>query len=237
MQGSPSLPRRDVPSVHRWAGISALGAFGVFTAANVLWAFEQPAPGSSGAELIDFYTDLSTRIIVGGFASMFSIAIFVAFAAALRPILSALEDGELLANAAFGGTILGLAAGLGAESVNTAAALRADDGELTEPLALALFDISYVFGSYATGIGFGVATLAIGLAALRSGALLPRWLGFTAVAIGVAMVTPLAGYVLGEYTLAPCFVLFAVLGVLLLRGSALRGRAAEARLAPPAEGL
>jgi hypothetical protein len=31
------------------------------------------------------------------------------------------------------------------------------------------------------------------------------------------MVTPLAGHVLGEYTVAPCFVLLAVLGVLLLR--------------------
>ena len=157
---------------------------------------------------------------------MLSIAIFVVFASALRGILAELEGDELLANAAFGGTILGLAAGLGAESVNLAAALRAGDGELTEPLALALFDISYVFGSYATGIGFGVAMLAIGAVALRSGKLLPRWLAFVAVVIGLAMVTPLAGYVLGEYTVAPCFLLLAVLGVLLLRGSALASRSA-----------
>ena len=198
-----------------------MSAFAVFSAANAIWAFEQPAPGSSAAELIDFYTDLSTRIVVGGLASLFSIAIFVVFASALRTVLAELEEDGVLANAAFGGTILGLAAGLGAESVNLAAALRADDGELSEPLALALFDISYVFGSYATGIGFGVATLAIGVAALRSGALLPRWLGFVAVVTGISMVTPLAGYALGEYTVAPCFVLFAVLGLLLLRGSAL----------------
>jgi hypothetical protein len=220
MQGSPSLPRRDVPPAHRWAGISALSAFVVFSAANAIWAFEQPAPGSSAAEVIAFYTDLSARIVIGGLASLFSIAIFVVFASALRPILAELEDGELLANAAFGGMILGLAAGLGAESVNLAAALRADDGELTEPLALALFDIAYVFGSYATGIGFGVATLAIGIAALRSRALLPRWLALVALVIGLGMVTPLAGYLLGEFTVAPCFVLFAVLGLLLLRGSA-----------------
>jgi hypothetical protein len=36
------------------------------------------------------------------------------------------------------------------------------------------------------------------------------------VAIGLAMVTPLAGYVLGEYTVGPCFLVVAVLGVLLL---------------------
>jgi len=63
--------------------------------------------------------------------------------------------------------------------------------------------------------------LAIGAVALRSGALLPRWLALVALVIGVAMVTPLAAYVLGEYTVAPCFLLIAALGVLLLRGSAL----------------
>lgn len=39
--------------------------------------------------------------------------------------------------------------------------------------------------------------------------------------IGIAMVTPLTAYVLGEYTVAPCFLLIAAPGVLLLRGSAL----------------
>jgi hypothetical protein len=209
----PQLPRS-----HRWTGISAIGAFVVFSAANAIWAFEQPAPGSSAPELIDFYTDLSERIVAGGLGSLLSVSIFVIFASALRSALAELEGDELLANAAFGGTILGLAAGIGAESVNMAAALRAGDGELTEPLALALFDISYVFGSYATGIGFGVLLLAVGAVALRSRALLPRWLAVVAVALGLAMVTPLAGYLLGEYTLAPCFLLLAALGVLMLGG-------------------
>jgi hypothetical protein len=217
----PHPAGQELPRAHRWAGISVLSAFVLFSAANAIWAFGQPAPGSSAAELIDFYTDRSSRIVIGGLGSLLSIAIFVIFAGALRAILAELEGDELLANAAFGGTMLGLAAGFGAESVNMAAALRADDGELTEPLALALFDISYVFGSYATGIGFGVAMLAIGAVALRSGVLLPRWLGLVALVVGLAMVTPIAGYVLGEYTVAPCFLLLAVLGVLLLRGSAL----------------
>jgi hypothetical protein len=217
----PGPAAQELPRSHRWAGISALSAFVLFSAANAMWAFEQPAPGSSAPVLIDFYTDLSSRIVIGGLGSLLSIAIWVFFAGALRGILADLEGDELLANAAWGGTILGLAAGLGAEAVNMAAALRAADGELTEPLALALFDISYVFGSYATGIGFGVAMLAIGAVALRSDALLPRWLGLVALVIGLAMVTPLAGYVLGEYTVAPCFLILAVLGALVLRGSAL----------------
>jgi hypothetical protein len=217
----PDPSAQELPRAHRWAGISALSAALLFSAANAIWGFEQPAPGASAPELIDFYTDLSSRIVIGGLASLLSIAIWVLFAGALRGVLAELEGDEVLANAAFGGTIIGLAAGLGAESVNMAAALRAGDGELPEPLALALFDISYLFGSYAAGIGFGVAIVAIGAVALRSGAVLPRWLGRVALVIGLAMVTPLAGYLLGEYTVVPCFLLLAVLGVLLLRGSAL----------------
>lgn len=220
----PSTAR--LPRSHRWTGLSALAGFIVFAAANAIWAFEQPARGSSAPDLVDFYTDLSERIVIGGLGSLFSIAIFVVFASGLRSILAELDGDELLADVAFGGAILGLAAGIGAESINMAAALRAGDGELTEPLSLALFDISYVFGSYAVGIGFGVTMLAVGAAALRTRALLPHWLAVVAVVIGVGMVTPLAGYALGEYTVAPAFLFLAVLGVLLLRGSALASRSA-----------
>jgi hypothetical protein len=131
------------------------------------------------------------------------------------------EDG-FLADLAYGGLLFGLAPGVGAESVNMAAALRAEDGELTEPLALALFDISYMLGSYASGIGFGLLSIAIGAAALRTGRLLPGWLAIAGIAIGVASVTPLAGYAIGEYTVAPTALLLLVLGVRLLSGSVLR---------------
>lgn len=200
----------------RWAGFSVLAAFTLFCAGNALWAFEQPAPGASGSELVDFYGSLSTRIVIGGLLSLFSIALFVFFASALRAVIIDVEGDELLANAAFGGTILGLAAGIGAETINIAAALRAGDAELTEPLALALFDISYVLGSYACAPGFGVLTLAISACALRTGRLLPRWLAYVGVLIGVALITPLAAYTIGEYTVGPPFLLLLILGVRLL---------------------
>lgn len=214
--------------IQRWAGLSAVGATVLFAAANVLWAFEQPDPGASGPELVDFYGDLSERIVAGALLSLISIAIFVVFASAFRTVLIELEKDELLANIAFGGTLLGLAAGVGAETVNMAAALRAGDGELTEPLALALFDISYVLGSYAAGIGFGLLTLATGAAALRAGALLPRWLAVVALALGVALVTPLSAYTLGEYAIGPSLLLLLVLGVMLLRGSAVPAAPSQA---------
>ena len=210
------MERADLPRSHRWAGWSAIAGVILFAAGNALWAFEQPAPDASGAELVDFYTDLSGEIEAGGLMSLTSIAIFAVFASAFRSVLAELD--ELFANIAFGGMILGLAAGLGAEGINMAAALRAGDGELTEPVAIALFDISYFFGSSGAGIGFGLFTFATGAAALRANALLPRWLAIAAVVIGVALVTPLTGWVLGEYAVGPSCLLLLLLGVKLLRG-------------------
>lgn len=40
----PPTAARGLPRSHRWAGISALSAFVLFSAANATWAFEQPAP-------------------------------------------------------------------------------------------------------------------------------------------------------------------------------------------------
>jgi hypothetical protein len=198
----------ELPRLHRWAGLSAVGAAVLFALANALW---------SGPELLDFYRDLSGRIVAGALLSLISIALFVVFASALRSVLIELEGDDLLANIAFGGALLGMAAGIGAETINMAAALRAGDGELTVPLAQALFDTSYVLGYNAAGIGIGLLTLATATAALRAGAIMPRWLAIVAVALGVALLTPLSQYVLGA-----SFLLLLVLGVLLLRGSAVR---------------
>ena len=203
--------------MHRWAGASAVTTALLFALANALWAFQQPAQGASGAELVRFYEDLSTQIVVGGLLSLVAVALFVIFASAFRRVLIEVEGDELLANVVYGGALLGMAAGIGAESINMAAALRAGDGELGVTLAQALFDSSYVLGYNAAGIGLGLVAIATGAAALRSRALLPRWIAVAVILLGIGLLTPLSQYVLG-----PAFLFPLVLGVLLLRGSATR---------------
>ena len=208
---------RAIPGVHRWAGLSAIATAVLFVAGNALWAFEQPETGASGPELLAFYGDLSERIVAGALLSLVSIALFVVFASAFRELLAELDEDRLCANIAFGGALLGVAAGVGAETINMAAALRAGDGELTEAFAQAAFEISWVLGYNAAGIGIGLVALAAGAVALRGGALLPRWLAVVAIVLGAALLTPLS-----EFALGPSFVVLLVLGVLVLRGSALR---------------
>ena len=201
----------------RVAAITGLTGVALFAVANALWAFEQPPPDATGPALVAFYEDLSARIVAGGLLSLTSLGVLALFAVALRRVLLERDADALLADTALAGVLLALAPGLGAETINAGAAMRAGDGTLTEPLALALFDVSYALGSYAVGPGFGLAVLAVSAAALRDRALLPRPLAYAGLVLAVALVTPLAASVLGEYTAAPPLLLVAVVAARLLR--------------------
>jgi hypothetical protein len=197
---------------HRTTGLAGLTVAVLFGAGNALWAFDQPDAGAPAGEIVAFYADTSGRIIAGASLSLVSIAVFVLFASGVRQILRDLEQDDLLAMTAFGGAVLMLAAGLGAETINMVGALRADDGTLTEDLGRALFEISYILGFNAAGVGIGVLLLATAVVALRARALMPRWLAVVLVVVGVAFITPLSRLLLG-----PSVLLLAVVSVQLLR--------------------
>lgn len=149
-----------------------------------------PNAGAPAAEILDFYDERSARIIIGGSLSLLGIAAFVVFAAGLRGVL--LEGGrsDVLPTAAFGGAVLGMAAGLGAETINLAAAVLARDGELGAPLGRALFEVSQALGSSASGVGLGVFCLAAAAAALRGSQVLPRWAAVVLIVVGIVVLSP-----------------------------------------------
>jgi hypothetical protein len=172
-----------------WSGIAAVVLFGVGSA---IWGLDMPARGTPANEVVDFYRDTGDRIVVGASLSLLAIAAFLPFAAALRRVLADAEGNDVLATTAFAGMLLALAAGLGAESINMVGALRANDDELSEGLAQALFEISQILGSTATGVGAGVFALATAAVALRSGGVLPRWAAYLTAVAGLAALSPLS---------------------------------------------
>lgn len=185
----------------------------LFGVGNALWAFDQPEAGAPVGEIVAFYADTSARIIAGGSLGLLSIPLFVLFASGVRAILREHEGDDLLATVAFGGALLLVAAGLGAETLNMVGAWRADDGQLTPELGRALFEISYVLGYNGAGVGIGVLLLATAAVALRARALMPRWLAILLLVVGVAFVTPLSRFLLG-----PSVLLLAAVSAQLLRG-------------------
>ena len=106
------------------------------------------------------------------------------------------------------------AVGLGAETINMAGALSAEDGQLTGDTAQVYFDVSWAFGAPAAGVG-----LAMVLAPLAS--LLPsrpaRW---ATLLLAAAFLTPvmLTPWYQVPYVLV--LALLAALSVALYRGFA-----------------
>ena len=166
---------------------------------------------------MNFYSGTADQIVISGILSLVAYAGLIVFVSALRPLLTELEGDGLLADIAFGGMLFALAAGAGAETVNMAAALRANDAELSETLGLALFDISFVLGSYVFAVGLGVVMLATGIAALRSRVLLPRWMALAGAAFGLTLITPIAVLAAGVWALIPPVAFLFAVGVRLLR--------------------
>ncbi len=197
------------------AGWSGIAAGVLFSIANAIWALEMPEDGTPVPEVLDFYRETADRIVVGGSLSLISIAVFVLFAAAVRQVLIEAGAEDFLATTAFGGAVLGMAAGLGAETINLLAALRARDDELSPALGQALFEIPQVLGAIGYGLGLGIFAIATGAAALRTKAVLPRREALAVVVLGVLVLTPLAhmNWVAG----AAGVVVALVIGIRLLR--------------------
>ena len=199
-------------STRRVTGLAGLGTVLLFGVGNALWAFDQPNGGASVREVIAFYTGDSGWIIAGASLSLLSIAPFVLFASGVRAILREHEGDDLFATAAFGGALLLVAAGLGAETINMVGALRADDGSLTPQLGRALFEISYVLGYNGAGVGIGILLLATAAIALRARTLMPIWAAILLLVSGLAFITPLV-----RLLLVPSLLLLIAVSVQLLR--------------------
>ena len=205
----------ETTRARRLAGLSGIAVALLFGVGSAIWGLDMPEDGTPVPEVLDFYRDTADRIVVGGSLSLLAIAAGLFFATAVRQVLIESGGDDLLATTAFAGALLGLAAGLGAETINMVAALRARDDELNEALAQSLFEISQILGSTACAVGLGVFALATAAVALRTGAILPRWGAVVTLVAGILLLTPLShvNWLAGSLLV----LLFLMIGVLLLR--------------------
>jgi hypothetical protein len=201
-------------SAARQAGVSGIAMAVLFGVGSAIWGLDMPEDGTPVAEVLEFYEDTADRIVIGGSLSLLAIAASLWFAAALRRVLADAARDDVLPTTAFAGIVLGATVGLGAETINLVAALRAQDDELGPELAQSLFEISQILGSVASAVGFGVSALATAAVALRTRRVLPRWVAVATGVLGVALLSPLAhvnwfpGAALVVLTLMIAFSLF-----------------------------
>jgi hypothetical protein len=193
------------PRSRRLTWIAGLAAAVLFMVGSGIWALDQPTAGASAEEIADFYSDASTRIVIGGSLTLVAIALFTIFASGMRLILREHDVDDLFGLTAFGGMLLLLAAGVGAETINMAGAMRAADDDLSAELGRSLFEISYVLGYNGAGVGAGTALLATAGAAWRSPGFLARRAAPVLAVAGLLLMTPLSVYLFG-----PTVVAFAI---------------------------
>jgi hypothetical protein len=176
----------------RIAGISGITGAVLFGVGSAIWGLDMPEDGTAVPKVVEFYEDTADRIVIGGSLSLLAVAAALLFAGAMRQVLAEAEGDDVLASTAFGGLLVAIAAGIGAEGINLDAALRAQDDELSPELAQSLFEVSQTLGGVLSGLGLGVFAIATGLVALRSGQVLPRWLAIFTLVLGIVLITPLA---------------------------------------------
>ena len=178
--------------VSRFAPLSGLAFAVLFGSGSAIWALDQPARGAEGEEIVSFYGQTSTEILIGGTMSTVSMLFLVWFGAIVRERLIAAESSErgALPMVALAGTIITAAVGLGAETINMAGALSAEDGQLTKDTAQIYFDVSYALGAPSAGVGLAMVAVPIALISLRTGRFLRPWSAWLTLLVAVAMLTP-----------------------------------------------
>jgi hypothetical protein len=199
---------------HRLARYAPLAGV-VFVALIVLAVIiggETPSNGDSALKIARYWKDHDTEQIwtsvIGAWATVF----FVWFAATLRSTLRKAEEGTGRVSAAcFGGAIVGATGFLTMLGINFAIADGADDLSAPALKTLTVFSNGFFLP---LAVGFAVFFLAAGILAVRF-AVLPAWLGWFTIVLGVACVTPV-----GFFALLVGLVWILVVSIMLYRREA-----------------
>lgn len=200
--------RRGAVFTDRVAPVTGVVAVGLVLAGHLVHG-AIPMAGDPAAKVVAFYRDHGTTTFVGSVLLMDAAFVFLAFATVLRTRLQR-PDGEGAAAARFGyaGAIvfavgLAITAGIGIT--------LGDSADRLNPVAIQALHVLFFELSAPMDVGIAVFLLGNSFAVVQSRRL-PPWLGWLAVPLGIASLTPPpVGDIVG----------FLGLGVWLLLASAL----------------
>jgi hypothetical protein len=179
------------PTVHpnRWGPVC-----GIVTAAlavsSVVINVQLPKDSTSAPKVVAYLTDHHSAVAAASFIGATSAVTLVLFAAYLREVLlRGQQRGAALPNAAFGGAPL-LAVGIGFTAIiNLSAERAANNGYAVPAQTLSIVSNN---GYFLNTTGIAALLLAAGIATVRT-PVLPRWLGWTAIVIGLVSLAGPAG--------------------------------------------
>ncbi|MGA8218560.1 MAG: hypothetical protein WB771_08345 [Solirubrobacterales bacterium] len=180
---------------------------------------ETPGVNDSGIQVINFYKDHHSALLIGDICGAIGVVFFLFFLSSLRGFFRDKEGADGLSRAAFAGGIL-IAVG-GAVFTSLDVSLIDGRNHITPQAAQAINVLSNGF-FFPFEIGLIVFALCTGLAIIASGAL-PKWLGWIMVAIGVIAFTPV-----GFFAFFVVMIWSVIVAILIYRRSGAPAEAAPA---------
>ena len=176
-------------SWHRLAPLTGV-LFVVLVAAAFIVGGETPDLNDSPQKILNYYNDHDSKQMFAALLLAWGSVAFLFFLGVLRSVLQAAEGGVArLATVAFGGGIL-LAVGMLSFAGFTFTLADAAD-HLTPAAAQSLNALNSDF-FFPLAAGLGALMISTGIVAIRS-KVLPAWLGWITLLIGIAALTP-AGF-------------------------------------------
>ena len=154
---------------------------------------ETPDNKDSTESIVRFWDDDETAQIWSAIIGAWSLVFFMWFAATVRSVLRTAEAGPArLASLSLAGAAIATTGLLSILSMNFAAAESAGDvpGEVTH--ALTVLSNGFFLPLAA---GFALFYLAVGVVVVRTG-VLPAWLGWLTIVLGILCVTPIGFFAL-----------------------------------------
>jgi hypothetical protein len=177
-------------TVRRWLALCGVGA-GILFAVGTGLGGPSPQDDASAAKVVSYFRDHPTVTRVGSLLLAIAAVLVVLFAARLREVLHSGQQGETaLPIAAFGGAVI-LGAGALFDAAVGFALVQAADHRFAAPAQT----LNVVFNNDFAVITGGIAILllATGISTVRR-SVLPRWLGWAAIVIGILSLAGPAGF-------------------------------------------
>jgi hypothetical protein len=188
----------------------------------------EPKEADEGAQAVaDFYVDNKDSVMFGAALQTLAAALLVFFAAYLRKVIHKAEgeghSGSLLV---FGGALI-LATGIAIDGTLFFAAAEAADSDNVDPQVVQTIQALWDNDFLPLALGSFIFLLSLGASIVRTG-VVPKWLGWVAIALGVIAISP-AGFV----SFLGAAILILIISVILIMRS--RSEATPATPgAPPA---
>jgi hypothetical protein len=177
-------------TLRRWLALCGAGAAVLFAVGTGLGG-PSPQDDASAAKVVSYFRDHPTVTRVGSLILAIAAVLVVLFAARLRELLQSGQPVDrLLPVAAFGGAVI-LAVGALLDAVVGFALVQAADHKFAAPAQT--LNVLFNNDFFVVAGGIAVLLLATGISTVRR-PVLPRWLGWAAIVIGILSLAGPAGF-------------------------------------------